>query len=300
MGIAVEVAIIRIARDPRSALRGYVGEGRRKRMTARFGRTILQLLGLFALMMLPSTARAQGNTFNPYGNSGYADYREYGNPIYPTNPALPGQARLNSEPLITRPRANSYQQYTESLNASDSDAGSVRRASSNLPYYQAYQQLNSQYGRVYRPNDTPANRQFEDRLKQRDAAYAKALEERNPVKRMKLLREIEQGSADRTATKAAPRSTATPAAPRPNQTGTTSRAPSPYATTAPPAPGDRRTPSLLPYAGGAARRPSTAAPTTRPPSRPSNNAATTPTETPRTNETNRLAPDPSTIIPPPR
>ena len=258
-------------------------------MTARIGRTILPLVGFAALVMVPSTARAQGNTFNPYGNSGYADYREYGNPSFPTNPALPGQARLNSEAIVTRPRTNSYQQYTESLNASDSDPGSVRRASANLPYYMAYQQLNSQYGRVYKPNDTDKDRRFEDRLRQRDAAYAKALEERDPIKRMKLIRQLEQNSAERTTSTTKPRSAATTTAPRSTQPGTTSRAPSPYATTAPPIPGERRPSSLSPYSSSAARRPTSTVPTGSNRANPSEAPTSSPAPTSRLN----LNPGPS-------
>jgi len=263
-------------------------------MTARIGRTIPALAGFVALVMLPSTGWAQGNSFNPYGNSGYADYREFGNPAYPTNPSLPGQARLSGEPLVTRPRPNSYQQYTQDLNG-DSDAGSARRGS-NLPYYQAYQQLNSRYNRVYRPNDTRKDREFEDRLKQRDAAYAKALAERDPIKRAKLLRELEQSSVDRMSPTARARAAASTTN-QPRQSATNSRAPSPNTASAPPLPGERPAPTRAPSSGATQRRSSTSAPATRTPAPPPIGSLAAPG---RTDSTIGPAPDPSTIIPPPR
>ena len=61
-------------------------------MIASLGRMAPLAMGVLALAASASTARAQGNTFNPYGNSGYADYREFAIPMYSNNPALPGQA----------------------------------------------------------------------------------------------------------------------------------------------------------------------------------------------------------------
>jgi hypothetical protein len=264
-------------------------------MFARDFRTIPLALALLALTSLPSTVKAQGNTFNPYGNSGYADYREFGTPMYSNNPALPGQSRLNSEPLISRPRANSYQQYTEGL---DGDSSSqARGGSSNLPYYQAYQQLNQKYNRVYRPNDSPANRKYEERLRLRDAAYAKAFAETDPAKRAKLLRQIDQEARDNPLNSPRPRpSTATTV---PSRTGTqpTSRAPAPRSLTAPLPPGERRVPAPSPFPSTNTRRPATSATSPRgtAPSRP----RTTTNPRPETDATSRPAPDPSTIALPP-
>jgi hypothetical protein len=240
-------------------------------MIARIRRPIPLALGLIALASIPSTVRAQGNVFNPYGNSGYADYREFGTPMISNNPALPGQALLNGEPLITRPRANSFQQYTDELNGVQSDPRSTRgRAAPGESYYQAYQRLNTQYNRVYRPNDTPENRKFEERQKQRDDLYAKAMEERDPVKRAQILRQIQREPVARpaapTRSRAATGSTGTPSnrvtpAPAP-----ISRAPSPFTSPAPSASGERRAPAPSPFS--TARPPSTSSPATRRPPSP--------------------------------
>lgn len=205
---------------------------------------------LLALLGWDSSARAQGNIFNPYGNSGYADYREFGSPKFDTNtsPSLPGQSRVNSEPLITRPRANSFQQYTDSLDGIDSDPisgrSSSRGSSANQPYYQAFRQYDKKYDRVYRPNAL-ADKDFTRRLDRRDQAYTAALEEKDPAKRAQMLRDLNRDSLDRLvpsrarpATSAAQpkRAGATPApATRPTTPGATARrapAPSPYPPTA--------------------------------------------------------------------
>ncbi len=106
-------------------------------MAARTGRFIALTLVLLALGSTPSIVRAQG-AFNPYGNSGYADYREFTVPSYSNNPALPGQARLNNEPLITRPRANSFRQSFDDEDDGDFESTRARRGSSaGVPYNQA-------------------------------------------------------------------------------------------------------------------------------------------------------------------
>ncbi len=186
-------------------------------------------LGLLALASAGSPARAQSNVFNPYGNSGYADYREFASPVYSNNPSLPGQARLQDEQIGGRPRANQYQAYTDSLGGSDSEFGSRGGrpvGGAGVPYYRAYRQLNQESNRVYRPNDNEASRKFDERLRSRDLQYArsleahaKAMEERDPVKRAKLLRQIEQDAA-RPTTATSPRTApaARAAAPRAGQT----------------------------------------------------------------------------------
>jgi len=264
------------------------------------GPTIPLALAVLALASCPSMVSAQGNTFNPYGNSGYADYREFSTPMVSNNPALPGQARLNQEPLIGRQRGNSYQRYLEELEGADSGLGaSSRETTSRLPYYEAYQQQNRLNNRVYKPNDTQANRDFEARQRQRNAAYAKALEEKDMVKRNRLLRQIDQDVLNSSRTRPAS-GTSTPATGRSATGAGTSRATAPAALpSAPPPPlGDRRSAAPSPYAGGnAARRQGSTVPRPTPPANP----ATPDSSTTQPEATSRPATGPSPIpIPPPR
>lgn len=209
--------------------------------------TLLTILGISAIA---SEALGQGNTFNPYGNSGYADYREFGTPMLSNNPALPGQAVLNSQPLINRPRSNTYQQYANELEGNTVDPATARRGGANVPYYQAYQRLNQQYNRVYQPNNTDQDKAFYDRQRQRDEAFAKALKEPDAAKRAKLLRQVELDSIDR------------PASPRAGTSASRSTA-VPKPLTAPSArasaPVERRTPAPSPFGSTSSRRPSSSA-----------------------------------------
>src|SRR5258708_32382300 len=116
-------------------------------MIAKIGRTLPWLLGVLGLLSISSSALAQGNVFNPYGNSGYADYREFSYPMYSNNPALPGQAVLNNKPLITRPPANSFQQFTESLESGGSTTPPPRGTASNIPYTESFRQYDKEYSR---------------------------------------------------------------------------------------------------------------------------------------------------------
>ncbi len=229
---------------------------------------ILAVLGVAATASL---ANGQGNSFNPYGNSGYADYREFSTPMYGNNPALPGQALLNSRPTISRSGANSFQQYTNDLGSTDSFSSDRRAGTSNVPHFQAHQRLNSRYNRVYQPNNTDQDRKFYERQRLRDSNYAKALEERDPVKRAKLLRSVELESLDHLSAinrpDASTRKNAPPAIDSPATSAKRALAPSPF-------------PSTTIRSGTPGRS-----------AAPSNSPRTTP----------RPAPDPSTIpLPSPR
>jgi hypothetical protein len=260
-------------------------------MIAKNGRTLLAFLGLSSIA---STALAQGNTFNPYGNSGYADYREFGNPAYAPSPSLPGQAVLNSRPLIGRPRANSFQDYTDELDGVDSSAAAGRRgASSNVPYYMAYQRMNSEYNRVYKPNNTDADRKFYERQKDREMKFAQAMREKDPAKRAKLLREVEAETLDRPAASSRTTATKGATAPKPNPSGSA-------AAVRTPAPVERRQTAPPPFSND---RPTSNSSRTRAPAPPSGRRTTTPPplqgSRPDTSRT-RPAPDPSSIaVPPP-
>ena len=242
-------------------------------MTLHFQLCKASLLAILGLAATASLAKGQGNSFNPYGNSGYADYREFSTPMYGNNPALPGQALLNSRPTISRRGANSYQQYTNELDASDPYSPDRRPGGSSLPHFQAYQRLNSQYNRVYQPNNTEKDRKFYERQRLRNANYAKALEETDPLKRAKLLRAVELDSIDYSKPTTRPdvvtRKNAAPAIGSPATSARRTPAPSPF-------------PSTTNRAGAAGR---SVAPPPATLSRPAS----------------RPAPDPSTIpLPPPR
>ncbi len=155
------------------------------------------VVGLIATCSGPAVF-GQGNTFNPYGNSGYADYREFTTPMYSNDPSLPGQARLQSGGILSRNRANQFDSYLNSLDGSNADQFNTTRGVPNgLPYYKAYQLYDKENKRAYRPNDTPADRLFQAKAKERDAAYLKALEEKNPAERARILRRLDQDIIDR-------------------------------------------------------------------------------------------------------
>jgi hypothetical protein len=221
--------------------------------------------------------------------------------MYSNNPALPGQSVLNGKPIITKPRANTFQEFTESLESGGSTAAFPRGSATSAPYTQSFRQYDKEYDRVYRPN-AKADEGFEARLRKRDQAYAKALTERDPVKRARMLRELENDSLDRRSPSAARATAATKGAQTKGANTAReplSRAPNPLT----PAPGSRpSTPAPSPYparsrsttgsnAAGRAPSPAGVAPSTR---RPTTTAPRRPSEA-------GPAPDPSTIaIPPPR
>ena len=229
-------------------------------MTLHFQLCKASTLAILGLAATASLAKGQGNSFNPYGNSGYADYREFSTPMYGNNPALPGQALLNSRPTISRRGANSYQQYTNELDASDPYSPDRRRGGSSLPHFQSYQRFSEK------------DRKFYERQRLRNANYAKALEETDPLKRAKLLRAVELDSIDYPKPTTRPdvltRKNAAPAIGSPATSARRTPAPSPF-------------PSTTNRAGAAGRSVAPPATSSRPASRP--------------------APDPSTIpLPPPR
>ena len=269
-------------------------------MIARLGRIFPMALAILAVAGAGSTALGQGNTFNPYGNSGYADYREFGLPMYSNDPSLPGQAQLNNMPLITKPRPNSFQQYTDSLDGIR-DSGSVpsRSSSSGVPYFEAYRRYDQEYQRIYRPN-AKVDQVFADRLKKREQLSRQARDEKDPVKRSAILRRLELESLDRRdpvavakpATRAPQAKAATP--------GGRTQAPNPFAD-----PARRRTPAPSPFAPsrapGAGRAPAPAPATSTPSAASTPSVARTPAPAARATPSTTPAPDPSTIaVPPPR
>ncbi len=248
-------------------------------MATRYGRTLSLVLGLLATS---STARAQ-NVFNPYGNSGMPDYREFATPMYSNNPSLPGQARLQGQQIGGRSRANQFESYTDSLNGRDTDLDLGSRngqgaAGAGVPYYRTYRQYDQQFKRVYKPNDSDANRKFEERMKRRNAAYIKALEEKDPGKRARLLRLIDQDVLDRPTTGRP--STAATAAANPARRSANRPTPEPPAARSP-APTDPRGPAARPSALPRAATPEPPATTAPAPASPASNPSSIPIPPPR-------------------
>jgi hypothetical protein len=262
------------------------------------GRSILLALALVALAASPSIVWAQGDALNPYGNSGYTDYREFSVPLYNNNPALPGQARLNREPLVTRPRANSYNQFAND-DDDDFESSRARRGSSaGIPSNEAYQRLNRQYNRVYKPNDSTKNDEYVQRMKKRDEAFAKALKEKDPIKRAKLLRDLDNERLS--GASARPKSAASSRAPEPNGSTSrpsTSRPPAASSTAPTPLGGERRSSSAPPPVSGVdSTRSGSRTGSGPPPTSGSNNSRPGTGGSPTTR---RPPPDPSTIATPP-
>lgn len=245
-------------------------------------------LGAFG-MCCPASVHAQGNEFNPYGNSGYADYREFAKPTYNNDPSLPGAARIQGG-MYGRSRANQFESYLRAQdNAGGDDTATIRGSMSGVPYYRAnsntYDRTNN---RAYRPNDTQADRVFRERQAERNAAYTQAMLEKDPRKRAALMRQIDRDSLDRplSATTrnlaAQAKAAAEPANPRPNAAANARR---PATTTVPPATRDGRV--------------GTAKPNTA--TRPKPAAATTPAAEPAAIDPNATTTAPPTIpVPAPR
>ena len=181
-------------------------------MTPTLGQSTWRSLLCFAVVSLPTLAWGQGNNFNPFGNSGYADYREFAIPTYNNSAALPGQARLQSLPLGETPRRSSP--FEDSFDRFDdpnifAPGASPRRgvASPGVPYYRSYRRYDDQYGRVYSANNSKADRDFAERMKQRERLYAEALKERDPTKRAGLLRQLNTKNSAATNPAASQRTT---------------------------------------------------------------------------------------------
>ena len=241
-----------------------------------------------------TAAFGQGNIFNPYGNSGYADYREFGSPKYSIDSSLPGEARLQATPNVGR-GANQFESYMNSLDGAGGagDFGSAR-GSTGLPYYRAQQLYNAQTTRgAGRLNDTPAGRLYQARVAERNAAYQAALAEKDPKKRALMLQRLDQDAIER------PLSAITDPAATPRRVGATGSARSGVGSVA-------RSPEYSSPVSRAAnaRMPARPAPTrpASPPRAATTPAAAAPAPPPAAAAPTTPAPvDPSSVpIPPPR
>ncbi len=227
-------------------------------------RTRLFVLGIMACGS-STVAYGQGNTFNPYGNSGYADYREFTTPMYSNDPSLPGQARLQSGFYgsgATGTRSNQFEAYSNSLESGASDAaGSGRGSVSGVPYYRANRLYDKDDRRAYRPN-AASDREYQARVAKRNADYNKALAEKDPRKRAQMIQKIERDALDQPAS-SVPRA------------GTQPRTAKSATARVEPAPGRRATAPTAPTTASRAVTPSAASPAPAPAGTRSSPEATT-------------------------
>ncbi len=205
-----------------------------------------------------SLAFGQGNVFNPYGNSGYADYREFAKPTYNNDPSLPGQARLQSGEVSGRNRSNQFDSYVNSLDNNSDQFNSNRGVPSGLPYYQA-QRFASRDRQGFQANDSVVERQYQDQVRKRNDAYFKALTEPDPRKRAIKLQQIERQDVVARTPARGQRSS--------NQPPATGTSPARRPSTAPTSPGAPVSSATTPRPGSTTNQPE-AAPVTSPSSVP--------------------------------
>ena len=167
--------------------------------------TWLSMIAILGLGLCSQTY-GQGNTFNPYGNSGYADYREFTTPMYSNDPSLPNQARLQGGLFGGQStRANQFEAYSKSLDSGEA-SGFSRGSMAGVPYYKANQLYNRSIGRSGRVT-TDADREFQARLDKRNADYMKALEIKDPRKRALELQKIDRDALNQPIASARTRAT---------------------------------------------------------------------------------------------
>ncbi len=200
----------------------------------------------------------QGNTFNPYGNSGYADYREFTVPMLNNDPSLPGQARLQSGlygGVGGGSRSNQFESYTNSLESGTGDQTGMNRGTiAGVPYYKAARYYAKDDRRAYRAN-AAVDQDFRSRLAKRNADYNAALAEKDPRKRALMIQKIERNALDAPAPATAKNAAAQPRTAKAPTTTTRAEpapvarraAPAPAATT--PAPASRAARPVAPAAG---------------------------------------------------
>ncbi len=260
-------------------------------MTPRFSlspRPAASGLALLIALAQGTIAAAQGHTPDPYRpyNSAYDPY------VYPTYPSgdgyFPNQQRLQGRSGPSQ--ANQFQDFMGESRLGADSFGQTRSAGAGSPYYEAHRRFDPRN----RPNNSDADRLFREKQKERDDRYFEArqryqaaMNERNPQKRARLVKEYAAAKrlAEQDFQRAPGPSTRDP------ETATGSRG-----TANPPAPRQPRGTGSLPSSSAVAPtpprntalpgsvRPRLSGPTTRPGSVSSPRAARTPSQVLRESE----------------
>lgn len=129
--------------------------------------------------------------FDPY-NADSSAYQQYVTPTYPTNLALPGQARAAGEldrqaTYGTRVSSTPYERFMQDgFDDIFANPGTRSRSGPGVPYYQSTRETKP----AALTKAAEADREFYAIRKERDRRYFEAIREKDPAKRAKLLRNI--------------------------------------------------------------------------------------------------------------
>ncbi len=155
-------------------------------------RTVASALALLIGLAHGTLASAQGLTADPYRpyNSVYDPFVY---PIYPQGGGyFPNQNRFTDRSGPAQ--ANQFQQFLDEggVGFDPSPSGSTRSGGAGVPYYRAHRRFNPNN----RPNNSEADRLFREKQEERDTRYfearrkyQEAVNERNPQKRARLIKE---------------------------------------------------------------------------------------------------------------
>jgi hypothetical protein len=165
----------------------------RPKMTSTHGnwfRSLVAALSLSAAFTGTTTVWAQGfgpDPFRPY-NSEYDPY------VYPIGPATPGAGQSAPMNVPGNRNANQYQNFLNELSGPSYLSGD--RYGIGQPYYRST--VDQSYNRHFRPAYQPklkAEKSFEDVQREINEKYFAYLDEKDPRKRARLLRDFNQARA---------------------------------------------------------------------------------------------------------
>jgi hypothetical protein len=156
-------------------------------------------IALFVVLLATASSAHGQSTFDPY-NPSTGQYQEFVTPVYPSNLALPGQARqyyeLNRQSAIGN-KVSAASAFERFLNDGLEDRFSASTSSLNdftrprgvagTPYYSAGRSLDRGAGGM-----SEADRAFFAVRRERERRYFEAIREKDPTKRARLLRRVNE------------------------------------------------------------------------------------------------------------
>jgi hypothetical protein len=160
------------------------------RRSSRVG--LMVVLAVAWVVLAGAKSLAQGLTPDPYNivGEGNAQYAPFMYAVQPTAGSMfPNQDRLLQDHAGYR-YANRFQSFMEGLNGPglEGDLGPGGRAGLGTPYYRANRRYDRDFDRLYRPN-RDADATYYSSQEARNTKYFEAMQEKDPQKRARLLRE---------------------------------------------------------------------------------------------------------------